>query len=739
MATVMKLHNGTPTPHIDGRPVFAGYLWGQSPTDEGYPSAPAARHYAEAGIHLHAFDVGVGREWCGPGDGRVSHFDFSGVERRFAHILEADPEARFHLRVQLEISPREHWWHDTFPQEREIDSEGNPTTQSFASVLWRQQAKDFLAQFAGHLKSIGLAERVFAYQTGAGHTGEWVKGLTSMRKPCGDYSGPMERYFRTWLEAHYGDQEALREAWQEGKVRFRDAAVPPPEAQWETEHWSFRDPRREQPVIDYYRCLADLCGDLVVDFNRSVKEVTGDLSLTGAFFGYLFELAWNAGFFDEGPDSLYSTCQRSGHLGLARVLESEYVDFIVSPFSYGFRGIGGHGPAMPPSESPRLHNVMYIYEDDARTYLGGPRIGFGRARSLEDSIAILKRNLSEVVTRAQGIWWSAGPSHIDPVAEPVFRPLLKQFQDIGTFALELERSPSAEIAVLLDDESFYYESIDNDLDVPLIFQQRLWGLPRLGAPADYYLLNDFLQGRLPSYKLYIILNPWHLDDTRRAALSEQLHRDDRVALWIYAPGYIKGEPNLDHMEDLTGFRFGKGEQPWGPQIHILDFEHPITGRLPEDFSWGTNARLAPIFHLEDEEAQILGQVVYSQGRCLPGLGVKEMGTWRSVYAAAPNLPAPLLRGLARYAGVHLYSETGDVLYATRQLLAVHTVGGGVRELSLPSKVEVVYDLFAEEEVASDCGAFSVTLPKRSTTLWYTGDRDLLDELPGIATTSPSTP
>ena len=55
-------------------------------------------------------------------------------------------------------------------------------------------------------------------------------------------------------------------------------------------------------------------------------------------------------------------------------------------------------------------------------------IGFGRARSLEDSVAILKRNLSEVVTRGQGIWWSAGPSHIDPVAEPAFRPLLKRFQ-----------------------------------------------------------------------------------------------------------------------------------------------------------------------------------------------------------------------------------------------------------------------------------------------------------------------
>ena len=730
MATVMKMHNGTPTPHIDGKPVFAGYLWGHWPSVDEYPAAAATEHYAAAGIHLHAFDIGAGREWCGPGQGRTGDFDFDTIEQRFGHIVEADPEVRFHLRLQLELSPREVWWHNRYPEEREVDSGGNPTTQSHASPVWRQQANDFLAQLAQHLKDIGMAERVFAYQTGAGHTGEWVKGLTSMRTPCGDYSAPMAQHFRTWLEEHYGDIEALRDAWQDGKVMFRDAAVPAPEAQWETQHWSFRDPRREQQVIDYYHCFADLCGDLVVDFNRTVKGVTGDLSLTGAFFGYVFELAWNAGFFSEGPDSPYSTTQRSGHLGLARVLESEYVDFIVSPFSYGFRGLGGHGPAMPPSESPRLHNVMYIYEDDARTHLGGPLIGFGRARSLNDSDAILKRNFSEVVTRAQGIWWSMGESHVDPVAEPAFRPLLKRFQDIGTFALELDRAPSAEIAVLLDDESYYYESINNDLDVPLIFQQRLWGLPRLGAPADYYLLNDFLDGKLPPYKLYIMLNPWHLDGGRRAALERELHRDGRVALWIYAPGYIKDKPDLAHMEELTGFRFGKGEHTWGPMVHILDFEHPITQDLSEDFFWGTNSRLGPVFHLEDEEARILGQVVYSQGRCLPGFGVKELDGWRSVYAAAPNLPAPVLRGLARYAGVHLYSEAGDVLYAAPQLLAAHTVGGGARQFQLPARAEVIYDLFAGKEVAADCDAFDVVLPKASTTLWYTGDRALLAKIPG---------
>lgn len=729
MATTLDLHNGTPTPCVNGQPVFASYLWAPAPTVDGYPAAPQTQHYAAAGIHLHAFDVGVGREWCGPGPGRPGHFDFSTVERRFGHILDADPDARFHLRVQLEISPREHWWHALYPHEREIDSAGNATTQSFASRLWRSQANDFLTQLVEHLIEVGVAGRIFAYQTGAGHTGEWVKGLTSMRTPCGDYSEPMRQHFRAWLRQRYNDdQEAFRDAWQDGRVRFDLAEVPPPEANWDTTHWTFRDPRREQPIIDYYRCLGELCGELVCEFNRTVKQVAGQRSLTGAFYGYLLELAWNAGFFNEGPDSPYATSQRSGHLGLEHVLRSPYVDFLVSPYSYGFRGVGGHGPAMPPSESLRLHGKIYIYEEDTRTHLAPKLAGFGRARSLDDSVAVLKRNMAEIVTRGQGVWWNVGASHVDPVAEPAFRPLLRQFQQLGTFALELDRQPAAQVAVILDDESFLYEGIDNALDLAAITKQRLWGLPRIGAPADYYMLRDLLEDRLPPYRLYIFLNPWRLDDERREQLATQLRREQRVALWIYGAGYINTKPAITNAEEVTGFGMGIGEHPWGPQMHLLDFDHPITQGLPEDFTWGTDARLAPLFHIDDPEARILGQVVHSQGRCLPGFGVKELGSWRSVYSAVPNLPAAILRGVARYAGVHLYSEAGDVLYATPQLLAVHTGGGGRRTFRLPHPVEAVYDLFDRQLVAENASSFDMQLPPRSTALWFTGDRALLETL-----------
>jgi hypothetical protein len=735
MKAEVRQHMGTPALFFEERPVFAGYLWASAPTATGYRGAQGAAAYADAGIHLHAFDVGSGGtppEWAGPAPARPDPFDFTTVEARFGRILDVDPDALFHLRMHLELRRgRNDWWLDRYPEECDLDSEGGRTTQSFASEVWRRESNEFLQAYIAHLQETGLDQHVIAYQVGAGHTGEWVKGHTSMWHVCGDYSLPMQTCFRDWLRRTYHDDvEALRSAWNDPSASFAAACVPSAQAQLTTTHMAFRDPRYEQPVIDAYRCLADRCADLIIDFSRTVKVATQGNALAGAFYGYLMELAWNAGFFGENVDSPYGTTQRSGHLGLHKVLESPHVDFLVSPYSYGFRGIGGFGCAMPPAESMRRHGKLFIVEDDTRTHLAPPDAGFGRAASPDDSVAVLKRNFAEVVTRGQGIWWLGESAHIDPVREPAFGPLLARFQELGTFALSLDRTPSAEIAVLVDDESFYYESLYNDLDLPLIFQQRLWGIPRLGAPSDTYLLRDLIEDRLPPYKLYILLNAFYLNEARREALLRQLRRDGRTALWLYAPGYIDQAPGQASMTELTGFTFGRGDHSWIQAMHLVAFDHPITTGLRQDLVWETGGKFGPQFHLEDEEATILGQIVYAQGRCKPGFGVKTFPEWTSIYSAVPNLPAPVLRGIARAAGVHLYSEDGDVLFASKQLFGAHTVSGGPRSFTLPSPVEVVYDLFEQRRVAEHTDQISVTLPPRSTALYYAGDTK---GLAGLAT------
>jgi hypothetical protein len=141
-----------------------------------------------------------------------------------------------------------------------------------------------------------------------------------------------------------------------------------------------------------------------------------------------------------------------------------------------------------------------------------------------------------------------------------------------------------------------------------------------------------------------------------------------------------------------------------------------------------NSKLAPLFFVDDPDARVLGQVVYSQGNCRPGFALKTFPSWNSLYSAAPNLPAPVLRGVARFAGVHIYSGAGDVLQASRHLLGIHTVAGGKRTLRLPRQVEVVHDLFEDRTVGQNAAEFTVVLPPSSTSLFFTGDLELLAKL-----------
>jgi hypothetical protein len=710
------MHNGSPALFLDGRPVFAAINWVSGPAPDRWDFEAQARQSAAAGIHIYAFDVGKGTEWVGPGPGRQGEYDFTTVEARFRRVLEADPAALFHLRVYLEPGHGD-WWEKAHPGECELLSDGRRNGMSFASRVWRDEAKAFLRAYIAHFRKIGLFDRVIAYQVGAGHTGEWVKGESSMYAPCGDYSEPMRVYFRDWLKARYrGETARLRAAWRhDPAVTFETAAVPSAERQLEARLYTFRDPAAEQDVIDYFAGLADLCADAVVDLCRAVKEATEGKRLAGAFYGYLLDLAWNGGFFKERPDSDYSTYQRSGHLGLKRVLASPDVDFLVSPYSYGFRGLGGDSPSMLPAESVRLHGKLLLIEDDTRTHADDQDPNYGRVKTFEDSRTILRRNLAHFLTHGEGAWWALWK--VDAVKEPRFGRLLREFRELGDASMGLDRSSASEIAVLLDDESFFYETCRSNLDVPLVFQQRLWGLPRLGAPFDVYLLDDFLTGKLRAYKLYILLNPFRLDGARRGALSREIRKEGRTALWIYAPGYIKDAPGLENMEEITGFGFGAGEQPWGPLCHITDFGHPITRGLARDLSWGTNSKLAPIFHIEDPEARVLGEVVYSQGNCRPGFAVKEFRDWKSVYSAAPNLPASLLREIARWAGVHIHSDAGDVLYANRSLLGVHSLSGGARTFKLGRRAATVVDLFTGRTIARETDAIEVVLEPRSTALF----------------------
>ena len=255
MIAEIRQHNGTPTMFIDGQPVFASYLWHNAPTRDAYEARPWPA-VAEA-AYILCLDVARGREAASgaPGAGARGAFRFTGFRERMGRLLDVDPQARIHLRMYFEFMRHNGaWWHALYPDEVEIDSDGQPVTQSFASTVWREQAKDFIRAYVREIEAAGLEDHFFAFQTGAGHTGEWCKGGTSMYSLTGDYSAPMRRRFRAWLWEKYGDDATLRSAWADPNVTLQTAEVPPHLAQLTTTHQSFRD-RAPRCAWNYYACL----------------------------------------------------------------------------------------------------------------------------------------------------------------------------------------------------------------------------------------------------------------------------------------------------------------------------------------------------------------------------------------------------------------------------------------------------------------------------------------------------
>jgi hypothetical protein len=74
------------------------------------------------------------------------------------------------------------------------------------------------------------------------------------------------------------------------------------------------------------------------------------------------------------------------------------------------------------------------------------------------------------------------------------------------------------------------------------------------------------------------------------------------------------------------------------------------------------------------------------------------------------------REAARKAGVHLYSEAGDQVFAERRLLVVHAAGDGERLIRLPRPCTVV-DSQDERVVAQHASEFRIRMRKGETAVW----------------------
>ena len=519
--------NGRPTLFIKNKPyapfAYMSYL-GET---RFYKEA------AEAGIHLYCFPAYLGDRginsssgigpfrpaiWLGEGE-----YDYSSIKDDFDKILSADTQAEVIIRIHLDV-PR--WWDAKNPTECAILGDGTSERQNFSSELWRIQAGEALRRCVSWLLESPYGGHLAGVHVAAGFTEEWFYHFNGS---FSDINPLRTRAFRQWLVRRYGDSpQDLRKAWNREDVTFENAIPADISGISRKEEW--RDPAREQSVIDTFRFHAETMADNIAYFCGIVKKTSNRSLLTGAFYGYHF----------------YVTDPRRGHGALGRLLECPDLDYLSSPNVYN-RVMGEDWPPMAAVQSVQLHGKLWMAENDTRTsltsllkdrapaicppgeYESGVWLG---PPDVKSSAALLWKNAARMLSYGYGGWWFDmwGGWFSDPALLKVLETSVKLYNQ---YPPEKENLLASQVCVVADEELQYLDADFGSLTEDILANR--YALGKSGAPYDLFLRSDLKNLPYTSYRVIWLLGIPALTDEESSRIREW-QESGLTVLWTSPEG-----------------------------------------------------------------------------------------------------------------------------------------------------------------------------------------------------------
>ena len=583
------------------------------------------------------------------------------------------------------------------------DLSGDETDHVFNTISdeWIEERQERLQELLLHLDS-EYPGRIMGVHLSYLETGEWFyPELSNGLFP--DYSDSMKSAFCDWMGLGQGDpgceapSALLRDTPNVGNA-FLDA----------TEGGAERS-------IRFNQFLSERIVTATSGLAQSAKDVSGGKAMVMTFYGYLYALA----------DSRLTS---SGHLALSTLLNDPNIDAIVSPYQYGSaaRRLGGAMLPHGPLDSPTLYGKLWIHEDDTRTHLCTPWGSFScnQAENLTQTVFYLRRNAFTAALHQNGLYlfdlllggWFGKPGEQSStdiwLNVALMRERFERLNNISGPQL------TPEIAVFVDDLSSAYLPVGGVAGQGGNFNRRIQKdvtavLSRLGTPVRHYLLSDLAHPQFPhdKIKMAVFLNAFRVDSTMRQHIENKLEQNGKSLVYIYAPGVMDENEEVSGAlaSELTGIALELNLNPAS-----LTTEIQGDGPIPELTAisgtlYGPDYGVSPWLHSEDGDADVLGRY-FGRGSGAASFVYRDMGTHKVVFSGAPSLPVEAFIGLAKDAGVHIYSNTpGDNVEANGNALMLHvdTDSPGTRTIQLPFNAFVVTEdtLGSEVEVCTNCSSF----------------------------------
>jgi hypothetical protein len=726
----LRIFHGVPAIFLDGHPISAPIAAYVGPQHTGT--------FQQAGVQLYTFYI-AGKWWLGPGQ-----YNFALIDNFLQDYLAKIPAGYFMPRIDLSQQGYP-WWGQAHPEEMNLLLDlqtGQPIDQtipnpkalpylghevnlaglnlhSYHSEVWRKEAGEAVAALVAHCEAGAYADRIWAWHLCDGLFCEWFHWNEYSFDGLADYSPAAQADFQRWLTRIYQTDEALSQAWGR-EAHIATAAIPTPQARMRITHGEFYDPILDRPTIDYHQCFSDATVDCIISICHAAKSALPQPKVTCVFYGYQF--------------SNMPRPQLNAHYALERLLASPAIDMIASPHTYSNRGEGGYHSSQTPVDALRRAGKLHFDEIDCKTVWTPASVTWKRHISqpttVEGTVEMMKKDAAFQIASGTAQWWmdltDQGWFDAPEVVEPI-----RRLKSIEQRMQGKERNFFGEVAFVVSQRSMQFQSPREGLHNVTLKMFRNWHLSRMGAPFEQLLVSDLARSDLPEYKLFIMANLFYLSAAERQLIAKTLKRNHATALWIYAPGFLDDQSAaLENMQALTGFRFGMVDRYGEQNVTLTDFDHSVTQGLAfSEYGSGVNreqylqppkiqylpqTEIGPSFFVDDPDAHILG-TAQNTGR--PGLAVKTVDGWRSIYSAAPLLPWPLMRNIARFAGVHIYDGDGDMLWANNNFLAVYSQQAGKRTLRFPKPCDVT-DAYADISLGRQITLLDLNMEKWETKLLF---------------------
>lgn len=493
---------------------------------------------------------------------------------------------------------------------RETGDSFTHLTDSLASIHWKEPTMDYLDAFLEHTEKYH-ADSIVAYVVACGHTDEWFDHNNEL---CGL---PKAQKYLEWREAKglpYGEPPS---AIQISSVAYDGILL---------------DPAKTPDVFDYRKFCNELVAGSICEFAAETrKRIRKDVEI-GVFYGYVMDRI-------EAAESC--------HLEYEKVVYCPDIDFIISPGMYVDRQIGGGSGWQNCAGTEKLAGKIHMHECDQRThtynhYLS-PYVSFdvpSWADTAED-LAGIKREFALALINQSSLWWFDMWGGF--YQEDILYDHFAKMKQIYTENVELPVLPMEETVIIVDpDASYYFSHSAHHLRQKSFSSDTRVKMNKTGLPFECYCFNDIPKiPNLDKIKFVVMPCPWEITPEKEAMLKKYLLKNDRVILWLYAPG----------LSDGTSLDESRCEKWIGKPLH---------------------------------EAQ--------------GLEFRSMGDWSAAFIRDPDaLTTADLKSLAKKAGVHIYIEDELPVYANSRFMAVHCKDKQELKLSLPSGYYFGKELYTGKE------------------------------------------